>query len=418
LPSFITQFKGTLWFENFFPDGNSDSFPKPWTVESFVELLLSLIQKTTDHELKTQICAAIMLLHRQEGLSNETCEKVNRTMIAELNIPNHPTAHGSTQAKQFLRVALQLSHTMRIYEVSFAAELMAQFIDGDEEIRDFVRELLVSIGVLDTAGYFAKELDLFDTTGIPENRRKAQVKDMCVQWLNKWLGQFRQHIRSLAGKISRAQAGSVVKGTKTPKTPSSIKGILKTERGSSQRTTSETSKPSSITFDLEALGGKAADTASPAEAINYFCEIRMEEELERARTRTPKKTPVQAQDNSRNTVLVLPKIHSKRSLARLGETHCSHCHPERETSLALAFPLPTIYQTRRRVVLNNMVLHLKTLTLNPFPDEDDLAVYEPAKHSQLLTLRSSQKYFFPEQSYVDPVAETESLSAQIRKVLL
>lgn len=84
----------------------------------------------------------------------------------------------------------------------------------------------------------------------------------------------------------------------------------------------------------------------------------------------------------------------------------------------LAFPLPTIYQTRRRVVLNNMVLHLKTLTLNPFPDEDDLAVYEPAKHSQLLTLRSSQKYFFPEQSYVDPVAETESLSAQIRKVLL
>jgi len=418
LPSFITQFKGTLWFENFFPDGNSDSFPKPWTVESFVELLLSLIQKTTDHELKTQICAAIMLLHRQEGLSNETCEKVNRTMIAELNIPNHPTAHGSTQAKQFLRVALQLSHTMRIYEVSFVAELMAQFIDGDEEIRDFVRELLVSIGVPDTAGYFAKELDLFDTTGIPENRRKARVKDMCVQWLNKWLGQFRQHIRSLAGKISRAQAGSVVKGTKTPKTPSSIKGILKTERGSSQRTTSETSKPSSITFDLEALGGKAADTASPAEAINYFCEIRMEEELERARTRTPKKTPVQAQDNSRNTVLVLPKIHSKRSLARLGETHCSHCHPERETSLALAFPLPTIYQTRRRVVLNNMVLHLKTLTLNPFPDEDDLAVYEPAKHSQLLTLRSSQKYFFPEQSYVDPVAETESLSAQIRKVLL
>ena len=46
---------------------------------------------------------------------------------------------------------------------------------------------------------------------IPGNRRKAGVKDMCVQWLNKWLGQFRQHIRSLAGKISRAQAGSVVK---------------------------------------------------------------------------------------------------------------------------------------------------------------------------------------------------------------
>lgn len=30
--------------------------------------------------------------------------------------------------------------------------------------RKFVRELLATIGVPDTAGYFAKELDLFDTT--------------------------------------------------------------------------------------------------------------------------------------------------------------------------------------------------------------------------------------------------------------
>lgn len=85
----------------------------------------------------------------------------------------------------------------------------------------------------------------------------------------------------------------------------------------------------------------------------------------------------------------------------------------------LAFPMPTIYQTRRSVVLNNMVLHLKTLTLNPFPDADDLAVYEPAKHSQLLTLRSSQKYFFPGQSYVEQdTIDRESLTEQIRKVLL
>lgn len=383
-------------------------------------MLLSLIQKTPDLEMKMQMCAAIMLLNRQEGLTHETGEKVNRTMIAELNIPNHPTAHGLPEAKQFLRVALQLSHSMRIYEVSFVAELMAQFIDGDEEIRKFVQELFSSMGVSDTGGYFAKELDMFDSKDVPENRRKGRVKDMCVEWLNKWLAEFRQHIRTLAGKISRAQAGSVVKGTKTPKTPSSIKGILKTDKGSSQqhKATSEMSKPTSITFDLEALGGRAADKASPAEAINYFCDIKMEEELERVRTRPRVKSPVQAKDNSRNTVLVLPKIQSKRSLARLGETHCSHCHPERETSLALAFPLPTIYETRRRVVFNNIVLHLNTLTLNPFPDDDDAAVYEPAQQSQLLTLRSSQKYFFPGLSYVEPVTESVSLSHQIRKVLL
>jgi len=57
LPSFISQFKGTLWFEKFFPDAKAESFPKPCSAESFVELLLSLIQRTADYELKTQICA-------------------------------------------------------------------------------------------------------------------------------------------------------------------------------------------------------------------------------------------------------------------------------------------------------------------------------------------------------------------------
>ena len=85
-----------------------------------------------------------MLLHRQEGLSRQTCEKVNRTMMAELNIPDPPSAHGSTQAKQYLRAALQLSHTMRVYEVSFVAELMAQFIDGDEEIRYVLKWQMIS----------------------------------------------------------------------------------------------------------------------------------------------------------------------------------------------------------------------------------------------------------------------------------
>ena len=90
-----------------------------------------------------------------------------------------------------------------------------------------------------------------------------------------------------------------------------------------------------VSFDLEVLGGVAADSATPVEAINYFCEMKIQDELEKARARARDKTPTPSQDNSRNTVLILPKIHSRRSLARLGETHCSHCHPERETSLAL-----------------------------------------------------------------------------------
>jgi len=65
-----------------------------------------------------------------------------------------------------------------------------------------------------------------------------------------------------------------------------------------------------------------------------------------------------------------------------------------------AFPLPPIYQQKKEIPLTNVSLHLKTLTLNPFPDVADLDLYESTKHAQLITLRSSQKYFIPSQSIV------------------
>ncbi|KAK3744458.1 hypothetical protein QZH41_012879 [Actinostola sp. cb2023] len=393
LPEFITQFKGTLWFEKYFPDAQPATFPKPWSVSVFVDMLLQILQKCSDHELKTQILAAILLLNRQDPFEKSCCERVSRTILAELNVPDPPTAHGSSAANQFLRVSLQLLQVMQVWNKSFVAELMAHYIDGDEEVRRLIQELFVSIEIRDPAGYFPKELDNFETEHLIDNRRKARVRELCLNWLEKWLTQFKKHIKSLAGKIGRAQSGSIVKGTKDAKTPTSVKSILKKDEkydGSKAK----------VKFDIENMGRQAADSATPVEAINYFCEMQLEEELDRARERSRAKTPQKAADNSRNTVLILPNIHSKRSLARLGETHCSHCHPERETSLSLAFPLPPIYQQKKEIPLTNVALHLKTLTLNPFHDDVDMDLYEATKHARLLTLRSSQKYFIPSQSIV------------------
>ncbi|XP_048577146.1 uncharacterized protein LOC5521505 isoform X2 [Nematostella vectensis] len=395
LPEFITQFKGSLWFEKFYPDAQPDTFPKPWTVSSFVKELLKLLPKCSDYELKTQILAAMMLLNRQEPLGRECSQHMSRVLISELNTPDPPTAHGASVAKQFLKVDMQLLQAMQIYNVSLVAELMGQYIDGDEEVRKFVQEMFVTIGIHDPGSFFPQELDSFNTQDIVGTRRKPRVREMCLSWLDAWLSRFKQHIRSLAGKISRAQAGSVVKGTKSPKTPSFVKGILKKDEESEP-----SPRPPGVKFDMETLGTVAADTATPVEAVNYFCEMRMQEELEKAKARARVKTPPQAKDNSRNTVLILPKINSKRSLVRLGETHCSHCHPERETSLSLAFPLPPIYAHRKDIPLTNVSLRLKTLTLNPFPEPADIQLYEAARHAQLLTLRSAQKYFIPAQSYV------------------
>jgi len=76
-----------------------------------------------------------MLLNRQDPFDKDTCERVSRVLLAELNVPDPPTAHGPSDVKQFLRVSLQLLQMMKIWNKSFVAELMAHYIDGDEEVR-------------------------------------------------------------------------------------------------------------------------------------------------------------------------------------------------------------------------------------------------------------------------------------------
>ena len=68
---------------------------------------------------------------------------------------------------------------------------------------------------------------------------------------------------------------------------------------------------------------------------------------------------------------------------------------------SLGFRLPPIHQ-QTDIVVNNIALRLKTITLNPFPTTTDTKIYESFQHHDLLTLRSAQKYFIPSRSYVQP----------------
>ena len=76
-----------------------------------------------------------MLLSRQHTFEQESCDYVTRAMVAELNVPNAPSAHRGSNAKQFIRAAVQLIEAMKVRNVSVVSELMAQFIIGDDEIR-------------------------------------------------------------------------------------------------------------------------------------------------------------------------------------------------------------------------------------------------------------------------------------------
>ena len=61
---------------------------------------------------------------------------------------------------------------------------------------------------------------------------------------------------------------------------------------------------------MNALAKGAVDKATPVEAINYFCDMQLKDYLEQMKMKQAKKdTPPPPTDNTRNAVLVLPKIH-------------------------------------------------------------------------------------------------------------
>ena len=94
-------------------------------------------------------------------------------------------------------------------------------------------------------------------------------------------------------------------------------------------------------------------------------------------------------------------------LIRLGETHCSCCHPERETTLMLLHQLP--YHDNRpdpsnpyclwRKFTQTITLPLIPQTINPFLTAEEKAAEE--EMMGLGRLKSGmRKYFIPEKSYV------------------
>eukprot|EP00794_Sanderia_malayensis_P018922 gene18922-20826_t len=382
LPSFILQFKGQKWFEKCFPNALPELFPKPWSMVSFLLLMLEFLRKEQDHEIKIQICAAIMMLLRQTTFDDETLLRIQSSILAQLNLPFECKPEDADNHKLYTKTCLTLLNSLGLINSQLIVELMTQFITSDVEIRLHALQTLQDIGLHDHRNYFKRELDTFSTYGIFDKTQiKSAIKEQCKAWLRHWMEQFRQHISSLAGKIYRAKKGNVVRGTKDPKTD--VKSILR--KGDGQKDKQADSKK--ISFMPNDFVSDAAKNATEIDAINYFCEMEFQQELERARNAivAPSEEAVKS-ERLRNTVLILPKIDGYKSLARLGETHKSCCHPERETSLAYDLRLPPISQSKQDNLARGLIMHLNTLTLNPFPNLLDELLYEPFANNYLFRL--------------------------------
>ena len=394
LPHFIDQFKSHAWFTKCFPTVDDNTMPKPRSLESFIELLLKHLKSNPDFDIKLNIISAILLLLHQEKFGKDLNALVQNAVLLELNTQNAPSAKSSGNELELLRKALQLLIALGNVNFHVFVELMVNYIMANFSFRREIQQTFTDLGIKDPRGYFTQELETaFNVALVASSQHKSKLKELCFDWMNKWTGECQSHITSLVGKICRASSGKVVRGTKSRKTSAKVKSILKSEE-------SKNKGQKTITFVQDNFVQEAANNVTPVDVVNYFIEMKDEEALaiERERALEEQRLLTQKRDTERNTVLMLPRIGGYASLARLGETHQSRCHPERETSLANDFVLPAIHKKTHRPC-RSLVLHLHTLTLNPFPEPLDELIYAPTA-PELITLRSAQKYFVPALSVV------------------
>ncbi|XP_005105308.1 WD repeat-containing protein 97 isoform X2 [Aplysia californica] len=425
LPNFIKQFVGTEWFDKYFPNCNENTMPKPWTSDTFVNMIVKLL-RIAEWLHKVSVTDAILLVHTEEGLSDSVVIQAVKTLASVLNHHSTPPTCSVKEQKDFIMSALRALASFAVKDKDVIAEMMVQFLDGDRDIRASVLEVMTNLGLADPHRQFQKELDSWDIWSLDEKNHREELHKMCNQWLDRWMTSYKLRIKDTVDKLNMGHSlhgrlshrGSVL-GAGSSRRSSMMPGddTLTTlpDGGSTLKlpTTARSGRVSamshgSVTVTLEQLQGSSImESVNYIDSINYFCEMMTEKELEALRRgevmrRQKGETVVQA----KNTVLVLPKIAHKPALVRLGEMHTSKCRPERETVLHTDFRMPVITNRGRHPApgdLNGFVpsinLPMKPVYLNPFPSAID-ALHPRFSQPILITLKSAQKYFIPSQSYV------------------
>lgn len=385
-PGFLTQFNGLPWFERY-KDYVTQRVKRPYDVGQFFNIISDLVGIATDWDVKRAVADALLLLWQQEDIKDK------RHMIMAINLvlnSLHPPSPKDAEQAQFIRSALVLYNTVLGGTEEVVLELLTQYLEGDTLHKNFVKNILIQLGMRDSHNYLSAELETWEIWNLNESTPvKQQIKEMARRWVKEWEEKFKMHSQQILEQLKKGDLKGNIRKTTPGETPEYLKSAL-SSRGASKQGTPR------VRFMLQDRGQTGEDP-TPIEVINYFCEMTLEAELERTRKADAKPEP------TKNTVLVLPKLSKSHALIRLGEMHTAHRARARQ-ELAAEYklnPLQRPYPDLMAGFASKIILPLHTMHMNPFPspidkyEEDN--IYQPV----LLTLRAvHQRYFVPERSYV------------------
>nr|XP_026692602.1 WD repeat-containing protein 97-like isoform X1 [Ciona intestinalis] len=367
-PSYLTQFEGLPWYTRH-KDYITQRITQPYTAIQFFNVLCDIIGISIDWDHRCAIADALLLLWQQEGIKDHRHLVAALSSILNATVPPNPKE--ITQAL-FLRSAMKLYQTVNGESEGFLIEILTQYLESEQGHRNFIKNVLVEQGLQDPHSFLYKELESWEVWNLDEtSSMKPQLRGMCQRWFDDWRARFKNHLDQTLDRLRRGDVRAKMRGK------------------------SKTSEGKRVQFEVDA-GDAANRVLTSMEVLNYFCEMMLEDELERVRLANMKPEP------TKNTVLVLPKLQGQQAIVRLGEMHTARRVRHRR-ELAAEFkvnPLNRPYPDLMAAFTNKLTFPIHSHHVNPFPcnvDKYDATEYQPI----LLTLKSpAQKYFIPERSFV------------------
>lgn len=289
-------------------------------------------------------------------------------MIAQLLGPP-PICYDSPGERQFVTQALKLIFMTNLLDTTVAELLLFYFAHGDSDLQQLITNYLLRKGLNDPFVYFPTVIEQNLST---TSQGGARLLSACKEWFQEWIKQLSSTKQSKHTSISQP-ANAKVRGTK------------KAPLSQPKQVAPESSEKQTI------------------EVINYLIAAEHENELSRQKPPTPpppQPPSPELQDVLRNAIIALPKIHQPHSLVRLGETHKSCCHPERETTYSLICQLPhlSVQQGRGQANACWLSLAVKRHNINPFLTEEEKTCEKNGN-----SFSSIVRYFVPGSSYVKDI---------------
>ncbi|XP_019857172.1 PREDICTED: uncharacterized protein LOC109585500 [Amphimedon queenslandica] len=254
--------------------------------------------------------------------------------------------------------SIKLLTHLNVLDNEVTTTLMGLYSDASPDLQELIISFFQLKGLDDPHNYFAKELD--------SSMSGASITDLIAKstdWLDIWRKDYHSDSKQQLGVGGGGKGGSKGKGT--------------------HRKSSTLEVPPMYT--------------NPIDVINYFVRLEHEKSLAKLKKDTPPPPPPPAEEEdtfTRNAVVPLPVLEQHGRLTRIGETHCSCCHPERETSLYLASLVAKQSNSWR-----TLRMAVRPQTINPFLSLEEKEEQLNRTNVGKLSLISNTRLFVIEHSY-------------------